>query len=69
MASRLAHHTATALGGNNAPTITAAGALARTQGDGASNATIATVSDDESDAAALTVTVTTIPTGITINSL
>lgn len=55
--------------GNNAPTITAGGTFARTQGAGASNTIIATVSDIESAAADLIVTATTVPTGITVNSI
>ncbi len=56
-------------GGNTAPTITAGGTFARTQGAGASNAAIATVSDMESAASDLIVTATTLPTGITVNSI
>ncbi|MEP7340603.1 MAG: Ig domain-containing protein, partial [Acidobacteriota bacterium] len=53
--------------GSLLPTITAAGPLTRQQGSAAINSTIATVSD--SSAGTLTVTATTVPTGITVNNI
>jgi hypothetical protein len=65
-----AGHAATAPGGgNHAPTITAGGTFALAQGAGASNTTIAVVSDIESAAADLIVTAATVPAGITVNSI
>jgi CSLREA domain-containing protein len=49
------------------PSITAAGPLSRTQGNAASNSTIATVSD--SSVGTLSVSATTVPTGISITNI
>jgi len=58
------------LGGcNTAPTITAGGPLARQAGSAGSSATIATVNDTETAAGSLTVTATTVPTGITVTGI
>ncbi len=56
---------------NSAPTITTAAfsPLTRQQGTAGSMATIATVNDTESGASAVTVTPTTVPTGITITNI
>lgn len=54
---------------NSSPTITAAAALTRQQGNTGSSATVATVSDLETPASGLTVTATTIPTGITLTNI
>ena len=54
---------------NTAPTITAGSALARIAGGAAGNATIATVNDTETAAGSLTVTATTVPTGITVTNI
>ena len=53
---------------NSPPSITAAGPLARTQGAGTSNSTIATVSDDQTPAVSLVVTASSVPTGITVSN-
>ncbi len=49
------------------PSITAAGPLSRTQGNAASNSTIATVSD--SSAGTLSVSATTVPTGLSVTNI
>jgi CSLREA domain-containing protein len=54
---------------NSAPAITAATGLSRQQGTAASNSTIATVSDNETAAGALTVTATTVPAGMAITNI
>ncbi len=55
---------------NTPPTITAAAALTRQQGSPAGNAvTIATVNDAETPVGNLTVTATTIPTGLTVTNI
>jgi hypothetical protein len=56
--------------GNNPPTITAGGTFARQQGSPAGAAVqIATVNDTETSAGSLTVTATTVPTGISISAI
>ncbi|HEX8999259.1 MAG TPA: choice-of-anchor Q domain-containing protein, partial [Blastocatellia bacterium] len=54
---------------NTAPTITAGGPLSRQAGGAGSSATIATVSDTETAAGSLTVTATTVPTGISVTGI
>ena len=54
---------------NTAPTITAASPIGLTQGDPATSATIAGVSDAEDSAGSLTVTATSVPSGITVSSI
>ena len=54
---------------NSAPTIIAAAALTRQQGNAASSATIATVSDLETPAGNLTVAATTLPAGLTLTNI
>jgi uncharacterized repeat protein (TIGR01451 family) len=54
---------------NTPPTITAAGPLTRQQGSAASNSQIATVNDTESGAGGVTVTATTVPTGISVTGI
>jgi hypothetical protein len=54
---------------NAAPAITPQAGLSRLQGEAASNATIATVSDTETAAGSLTVTALTVPTGISVTNI
>ena len=54
---------------NQAPTITAGATATRQQGTAGSSATIATVSDDITAAGSVSVTATTVPTGITITGI
>ncbi len=54
---------------NTPPAITAAAALTRQQGNPGAVATIATVNDLETPAGNLTVTATTVPTGLAINNI
>ncbi len=54
---------------NTAPTITAASPISVNQGDPATTTMIATVSDAEDSAGALTVTAISVPSGITITSI
>jgi len=54
---------------NTAPTISAATGVTRQQGSALSNSTIATVNDSESGAGSLTVTATTVPTGLTVSNI
>ncbi len=54
---------------NTPPTIAAAAALTRQQGNPGALATIASVNDLETPAGNLTVTATTVPTGLTLNNL
>jgi len=55
--------------GNSSPTITAGGPLSRQQGSAESNSTVAAVSDNETTAGSLTVTATTVPSGITVRNV
>jgi hypothetical protein len=56
--------------GNNLPTITAGGSFTRQQGSPAGAAvTVATASDTETAAGSLTVTATTVPSGITVTAI
>jgi len=54
---------------NSAPTIMPVAGVMRQQGSPASNSNIAIVSDAESSAGSLTVTATTVPAGLTVNSI
>ncbi|HWQ33421.1 MAG TPA: MBG domain-containing protein [Blastocatellia bacterium] len=54
---------------NTAPTITPGSTVSRTQGTAAANSTLATVSDNETAAGSLTVTATTVPTGIIVSNI
>jgi hypothetical protein len=54
---------------NTAPSITAAAPINLTQGDPATSAIIATVSDAEDSAGSLTVDATSVPNGITVTSI
>ncbi|MCA8944729.1 MAG: hypothetical protein KDB29_00730, partial [Planctomycetes bacterium] len=54
---------------NSTPVITAAGAIAITQGASLTGVTIATVSDAEDADGSLTVTATSVPTGITVTNI
>ncbi len=54
---------------NTAPAITAVSALTRQQGSIGTISTLATVNDAETAAGSLTVTATTVPTGITITNI
>ncbi len=55
--------------GNNNPTIVEGATATRQQGSAGTIATIATVNDSETAAGSLTVTATTIPTGITVTNI
>ena len=54
---------------NNAPAITAGAAATRQQGSAGTTATIATVSDPDQSAGSLTVTATTVPSGISVTGI
>ena len=54
---------------NTAPSITPSVGLSRRQGTPASNSTIATVNDAQSIPGSVTVTATTVPTGLTVSNI
>jgi hypothetical protein len=54
---------------NNSPVITAGAAVTRQQGSAGTTATIATVSDPDQSAGSLTVTATTVPSGISVTGV
>lgn len=54
---------------NSAPTITPSVGVTRQQGSVASSSNLAVVTDAESSAASLVVTATTVPAGLTVNSI
>lgn len=57
------------MGDNNAPVIMAGGTFNRTQGAGASNATVAIVGDVETEPGYLLVAASNVPAGITVKSI